>query len=138
MLDVTRQVAEDLQSDPDWQDLILDDPQILGVDDFGDSALIIRVWIKTEPMKQWDVSREFRRRFKQTLQNSDTEIPFPQRDVWLHPADEFRLSLQGSVDGLDPQGNQDRDCNGHYPPARTDTQPANVPDDGEAGGDYDS
>ena len=79
MLDVTRQVAEDLCGDADWSSLIREEPQILGVDDFGDSAVIIRVWIKTDPMKQWDVSREFRRRFKQTLQNSDTEIPFPQR-----------------------------------------------------------
>jgi hypothetical protein len=63
--------------------------------------MVIRVWIKTEPMKQWDVSREYRRRFKQALQNSDTAIPFPQRDVWLHPSDEFRLNLQGSLDGVD-------------------------------------
>lgn len=131
MLDVTRQVAEDLHRDPDWNSLIREEPQILGVDDFGDSAVIIRVWIKTDPMKQWDVSREFRRRFKQTLQDSDTEIPFPQRDVWLHPADEFRLSLQGSLDGLDQKANHQEDGNGHHPAAKTDAQPANVPDDGE-------
>jgi small-conductance mechanosensitive channel len=131
MLDVTRQVAEDLHSDSDWSSLIREEPQILGVDDFGDSAVIIRVWIKTDPMKQWDVSREFRRRFKQTLQNSDTEIPFPQRDVWLHPTDEFRLTLQGSVDGLEQNNNRHQDGNGHHPPAKTDAQPANVPRDGE-------
>ena len=98
MLKVTRQVAEDLYGDSEWSDLILEEPQILGVDDFGDSALIIRVWIKTEPMKQWDISREFRRRFKATLQDTDTEIPFPQRDVWLHPSDEFKVTLQGSLE----------------------------------------
>ncbi|NJL45582.1 MAG: mechanosensitive ion channel family protein [Leptolyngbyaceae cyanobacterium SM2_3_12] len=56
-------MGEDLQTDAQWQNLILDDPQISGVDDFGDSAIIIRVWIKTHPMQQWDISREYRRRF---------------------------------------------------------------------------
>jgi small-conductance mechanosensitive channel len=135
MLDITRQVSEDLRSDPDWSDLILEDPQILGVDDFGDSAVIIRVWIKTEPMKQWDVSREFRRRFKQTLQNSDTEIPFPQRDVWLHPSDEFLLTLQGSLNGVGQHDGHQQDGKGPHPAAKTDAQPANVPDDGEGDAD---
>jgi small conductance mechanosensitive channel len=138
MLDVVRQVAEDLHSDPDWNSLIREEPQILGVDDFGDSALIIRVWIKTDPMKQWDISREFRRRFKQTLQNSETEIPFPQRDVWLHTTDELRLTLQGELDGPESKKNTNQDGNGQHPPVRTDAQPANVPDDGDGAVDYDS
>jgi small conductance mechanosensitive channel len=140
MLKVTRQVAEDLHGDSEWNNLILEEPQILGVDDFGDSAVIIRVWIKTEPMKQWDISREFRRRFKETLQDSDTEIPFPQRDVWLHPSDEFKVTLQGSLeerrrtpdhDGHNGHGNG----NGHSEPAaKTDRQPRSVPDaDGDSG-----
>ncbi len=143
MLDVVRQVGEDLQSDPEWNDLIREEPKILGVDDFGDSALIIRVWIKTEPMKQWDISREYRRRFKQALQDSDTEIPFPQRDVWLHPMDEFRLKLEGSLDGTG-QGNQDgkngqnRDGHRHHASGQTEAQPANVPDEGDGDPDPDS
>ncbi|HSM83527.1 MAG TPA: mechanosensitive ion channel family protein [Nodosilinea sp.] len=78
---------------------LLEDPNILGVDDFGDSAIIIRVWIKTQPMKQWDVSREYRRRFKQAMRNAGTEIPFPRRDVWLHPSNEFQSILRGSGEG---------------------------------------
>ena len=131
MLEVTRQVGDDLQRDPDWSPLILDNPQILGVDDFGDSSLIIRVWIKTQPMKQWDVSREYRRRFKLAVQEAGTDIPFPQRDVWLHPSDEFRLTLQGALN--DGQSQTQPARNGHRQQAqpRTDAQPPNDP------GDYD-
>ncbi|MGF1457623.1 MAG: mechanosensitive ion channel family protein [Leptolyngbyaceae cyanobacterium] len=138
MLNVTRQVSEELQNDPEWGSLILEEPQILGVDDFGDSAVIIRIWIKTQPMKQWDVSREYRRRFKLAIQSSDTTIPFPQRNVWLHPSEELLQGLQGSSDR---QGAQDSDYqasgNGHQPQhTKTDTQPKNVPsDDQDAGED---
>lgn len=132
MLAITRQVGEELQSDSDWGDLILDDPQILGVDDFGDSAVIIRVWIKTQPMKQWDISREYRRRFKLALEDADTEIPFPQRDVWLHSAEDLKLTLQGSLRQFG-QGD-DHNGNGKHPEVKTDAQPRNVPDDdGEEG-----
>lgn len=142
MLDITRRVGDEMMDDADWRDLILDDPQILGVDDFGDSAVMIRVWIKTQPMKQWDVSREYRRRFKQMLQDSETEIPFPQRDVWLHPSGEFRVSVQngllGSTDDRNDAQN-DGSSNGHHDPSsaatesqteelKTDAQPRGVPD----------
>ncbi|MGG6242020.1 mechanosensitive ion channel family protein [Nodosilinea sp. AN01ver1] len=129
MLEVTRQVGGDLQHDPDWSPLILDDPQILGVDDFGDSSLIIRVWIKTQPMKQWDVSREYRRRFKLAVQEAGTDIPFPQRDVWLHPSDEFRLTLQGALNDGHSPNQAGQNGNGRQAQARTDAQPPNAPDD---------
>lgn len=137
MLTITRDVGEALRHAPEWSDLILENPQILGVDDFGDSAVIIRVWIKTQPMKQWDVSREYRRRFKQAVRDAGTEIPFPQRDVWLHPSEEFRSVLQGSVDVMTPSNSQHNDGNGRHPNSKTansktDAQPAGVPDEGEA------
>lgn len=128
MLTITRQVGEELRHDADWGGLILEDPQILGVDDFGDSAVIIRVWIKTQPLKQWDVSREYRRRFKQAVQDSGTTIPFPQRDVWLHPSEAFRQTLQGSLAGEDRENGHHANGNGQYPSAKTDPQPSNMPD----------
>ncbi|MGF1513436.1 MAG: mechanosensitive ion channel family protein [Elainellaceae cyanobacterium] len=96
LLDVVRGVGQQMRSDGEWQELILEEPSVLGVEDFGDSAIIIRVWIKTQPMKQWDVAREFRRRFKLAMQDLDhTSIPFPQREVHLYPGDELRESLDG-------------------------------------------
>ena len=130
MLQVIREVSEELKTDPDWANLILEEPQILGVDDFDDSAIIIRVWIKTQPMKQWDVSREFRRRFKLAIQSSDTAIPFPQREVWLHPSDKLLQGLQGDrspdADTAERNGKQT---------AVTHHQSRNVPADEEVDGE---
>jgi small conductance mechanosensitive channel len=128
MLSMVREVSAELQADSEWQSLILEDPQILGVDDFGDSAIIIRVWIKTQPMKQWDVSREFRRRFKLAIEASDTEIPFPQRDVWLHPSDKLLEGLQGrdrDSEASDAEQNGQRSAVTHH-------QSRNVPEDADA------
>ncbi len=136
MLTVVREVGEELKTDSDWQSLILEDPQILGVDDFDDSAIIIRVWIKTQPMKQWDVSREFRRRFKLAIEASDTEIPFPQRDVWLHPSDKLLRGLQGGDRHSVPDPAEQ---NGKRMAAVTHHQSRNVPEgeDAEDGDAYD-
>ncbi|MEM6519329.1 MAG: mechanosensitive ion channel family protein [Cyanobacteria bacterium P01_C01_bin.70] len=134
MLEVTREVGEKLKTDPDWQHLILEDPQILGVDDFDDSAIIIRVWIKTQPMKQWDVSREFRRRFKLAIEASGAEIPLPQRDVWLHPSDKLLRELQrGLRSDFSYEGTSQRAIeNGKSFSDITDNQSRNVPESSKA------
>ncbi|MEL6383507.1 MAG: mechanosensitive ion channel family protein [Cyanobacteria bacterium J06626_18] len=136
MLDLARQVGAGLQGDPDWSDLILEEPQILGVDAFNDSSVTIRIWIKTKPMKQWDVSREYRRRFMQALRDTDTEIPFPQRDVWLHPSDEFVLQLKGSLEQTTPPENGNGRQASSAPKAsansaKNDAQPRNAPESQE-------
>ncbi|MEO1593334.1 MAG: mechanosensitive ion channel family protein, partial [Cyanobacteria bacterium J06632_22] len=123
MIQLAGKVGDGLCHDPDWRGLILEAPEILGVDDFGDSAVMLRVWIKTQPMKQWEVSREFRRRFKQAMAAMDTSIPFPQRQVWLTVPNGLEVSLsdgrrsgasdnsgparQGDGDGADNDGVDD-------------------------------
>lgn len=138
MIDITRQVSQEMRQDTDWGELILEEPQILGVDDFGDSAIILRVWIKTLPMKQWDVSREFRRRFKLAIADTDTTIPFPQRDVWLYPSEELLSTLRHDSSEKEKPDSSNGNGNGRQPRsrARTDRQPRNVPDDAD-GNDVD-
>ncbi|MBF2065523.1 MAG: mechanosensitive ion channel family protein [Calothrix sp. C42_A2020_038] len=79
-------VAVEMNFDPAWQAQIIETPQVLGVDNFGERGLIIRVWIKTQPLKQWDVAREFRRRLKITFDEAGISIPIPQQAVWLNDA----------------------------------------------------
>ena len=80
---VIESVAYELEADTDWGRWIVEPPKVLGVDNFDDSCITIRLWIKTRPMKQWDVGREFRRRLKEAFDRNGITIPFPQRRIWF-------------------------------------------------------
>jgi small conductance mechanosensitive channel len=84
-------VGLEMDEDPQWREPILERPQVLGVDNFGDRGLMIRVWIKTQPLKQWDVAREFRRRLKIAFDRADIDIPIPQQTIWLNTAQSQQL-----------------------------------------------
>ncbi len=77
----------------DMPEDIIDEPERLGVDDFGDSAITLRLWIKTEPLKQWAVKRELNRRVHKRFEKEGIVIPFPQRTVWIkEPKEEALLA----------------------------------------------
>lgn len=83
-LEVVRDEVEQLYHDPGWRDrFTAEAPQVLGVDQLTDSAVVIRVLFNTRPKEQWDVAREFRRRIKNRLDAEGIEVPFPQTQVWL-------------------------------------------------------
>jgi moderate conductance mechanosensitive channel len=77
-------VANGMTHEPAWQSRILESPQVLGVENFGEHGLIIRVWIKTQPLKQWEVAREFRRRLKIAFDEVGISIPIPQQTILLN------------------------------------------------------
>jgi small conductance mechanosensitive channel len=79
---VIQHVAEELQVDPDYKNNILEPLEIFGVDQFGDSAVVIKARYKTKPIEQWAVGREFRRRLKKAFDEQNIEIPFPHRTVY--------------------------------------------------------
>ena len=89
-LDIVNQVAAGMLKDRDWRDKIWESPQILGVESFCDRGVMIRVWITTEPLKQWEVAREFRRRVKIALDGAGIPIPLLQQQIWFNK--------QGSAD----------------------------------------
>ena len=80
---VIEAVGKDLQNDPAFKDDILAPVEVVGLDKFADSAVIIKARIKTKPSKQWQVGREFNRRLKKKFDELGIEIPFPH--VTLHP-----------------------------------------------------
>ena len=53
------------------------------MDQFADSAVIIKARIKTRPIKQWAVGREFNRRMKKRFDELGIEIPFPHRTLYF-------------------------------------------------------
>jgi small conductance mechanosensitive channel len=82
VFEVIRLVDEDLRSDPEFGPLILEPIEIMGLDQFADSALIIKARTKTKPIKQWKVAREFNRRLKKAFDERDIEIPFPHLTLY--------------------------------------------------------
>lgn len=80
---VLREVGVEMQADPKFGSSFLEPVEIMGVDAFADSAVMIKLRIKTMPLKQWEVGREYRRRLKKTFDARGIEIPFPQRVVTM-------------------------------------------------------
>ena len=84
--EVMREVGEDLQQDPQIGGKILEPIEILGVDAFGESEVVIKARIKTHPIEQWAVGREYRRRLKKAFDRENIEIPFPHRTLYMGEA----------------------------------------------------
>jgi small conductance mechanosensitive channel len=87
---VVKKIDEELRQDPAFKDDILAPIEILGLDKFDSSAVVIKARTMTRPIQQWRVGREFNRRMKQRFDELGIEIPFPH--ITLYP-------------GKDKQGN---------------------------------
>ncbi len=81
VISVVNQVGQELAKDPQWKEFIIKPPQFLRIDDFADSAIIIKILGETKPIKQWDVAGELRKRLKIAFDKQGIEIPFPQRVI---------------------------------------------------------
>ncbi len=96
VMKVMARVDDDLRSDENFGSLILQPMEIFGVDSFGDSAVVIKGRIKTKPIQQWTVGREYRRRLKIAFDKEGIEIPFPHRTIyWGNEMDPSQLIGQG-------------------------------------------
>ncbi|WP_417542320.1 mechanosensitive ion channel family protein [Methylophaga thalassica] len=83
VIEVIREVADGLMADEDMKNLILEPPEIFGVDKLDNSAVIIKGRIKTLPIQQWTVGREFLRRIKLSFDEKNIEIPFPHSTIYF-------------------------------------------------------
>lgn len=83
VVEILKGVGEDLRSDPVYSGSILDALEVVGVDRFSDNAVILKARIKTLPIKQWAVGREFNRRMKIAFDKNGIEIPYPQRVLMM-------------------------------------------------------
>lgn len=93
--DIMRQVAEEMRQDSEWGYRILEPIEIFGVDDFADSAVVIKARLKTHPIQQWNVGREYRRRLKKAFDAEGIEIPFPHRSIYVGEATKpFQVMLK--------------------------------------------
>ena len=76
---ILREVGAEMQADPTYGPFILAPLEIQGVDAFADWWMVIKMRIKTVPLKQWDVGRELRKRIKKALDAHGIEMPSPAR-----------------------------------------------------------
>ena len=78
---VMTEVHAELMKDKVYGPKLISPIEVLGVDDFADSSVIIKARLKTEPVQQWSVGREYRRRLKKEFDRRGIELPFPQRTL---------------------------------------------------------
>jgi len=67
---------------------VLSEPQVLGIESFGDNSVKIRSTLKTAPSKHWDAGRLIRRRIKSEFERLGIAIPFQQNAAWKIPVQE--------------------------------------------------
>jgi len=86
VIDVMRHVGSEMHSDETVGSFMLEEPEIFGVDKFDSSAVIIKGRIRTQPIRQWQVGREYLRRIKLAFDDAGIEIPFPHQTLYFGEA----------------------------------------------------
>lgn len=102
VMTVLKEIGDGMAADPEYSKLIIEPLEVLGVQDFGDSAVVIRVRFTTQPIQQWPIGREFRRRVKKTFDAKGIEIPFPHTTIYLGEG----APMNGTL-SVDLRGNRD-------------------------------
>jgi small-conductance mechanosensitive channel len=88
VMEVLLEIARGVRDDESFGPFVIGDPEMLGVDAFDDSAVVIKFLVKTRPLKQWLIKRELLRRIKIRFDRLQIEIPFPHRTVFLQTGEE--------------------------------------------------
>ena len=102
VINVLKEVSEELRNDPAFKEVILEPMTVLGLDSFGESSVNIRLYFKTLPIKQWEVAREFRKRVKEAFDEKGIEIPFPHRTIYMGEGKNTgKLQVETSVNQQD-------------------------------------
>jgi small conductance mechanosensitive channel len=77
VIDVVTDEAMRFYEDPEWEETFLAPPETLGVQDFADSAVLVRLTLRVRPSDRWIARREFLRRIKRRFDLEGISIPYP-------------------------------------------------------------
>jgi small conductance mechanosensitive channel len=77
--EVMRRTAEEMIAEPKFQAAMLEPIEIFGVDGFTETAVTIKARLKTQPLQQFAIGREYRRRLKKAFDAAGIEMPLAQR-----------------------------------------------------------
>ncbi|ASB48906.1 mechanosensitive ion channel family protein [Alkalitalea saponilacus] len=92
---VMKEVGDELYNDDAFKIHIIEPMEVSGLNEFGDSALVIRARIKTKPGQQWGIGREYRKRLKKAFDLNNIEIPFPHTTIyWGEEIKPLNLNVQ--------------------------------------------
>jgi small conductance mechanosensitive channel len=86
VIEVMKNVGSEMKQDENIGSFMLEEPEVFGVDKFDDSAVVIKGRIKTKPIRQWEVGREYLRRIKLAFDDAGIEIPFPHQTLYFGEA----------------------------------------------------
>ncbi|MBF0275685.1 MAG: mechanosensitive ion channel family protein [Nitrospinae bacterium] len=86
VIEIMQEVGKEMVQDEKFSKIMLEEPEVFGVDKFADSAVIIKGRIRTKPIRQWEVGREYLRRIKHAFDTNNIEIPFPHRSIYFGEA----------------------------------------------------
>ena len=96
--------AVKMSQDPEWQWRIIEDPQLMGIEDFSDRGIMVKVWIKTRPLEKFNVAREYRLRLKLAFDEAGIIIPVPQQNISLNSNSSLLKIDQANIDSINDQG----------------------------------
>jgi small conductance mechanosensitive channel len=99
VIEIMRRVGDGMQAEPKYGGAMLEPIEVLGVDAFADSAVMIKARLKTLPLQQWTIGREYRRRLKKALDAERIEIPFPHQTIYMgETSAPFRVAMEQKND----------------------------------------
>jgi small conductance mechanosensitive channel len=84
-LEVLQQTAQKMAQDPIWRPGIINPIENLGVNGVTHAGLTLLLWIRTQPLKQYGVAREFRRRLRLAFEAEGIAIGIPQQELTQLP-----------------------------------------------------
>lgn len=82
---VLKEIGDQLMREEPYHSAILAPLEVMGVDQLGKDAVVIKARFKTLPSKQWLVGREMNRRIKKQFQEAEIQMPFPTQSVQPPP-----------------------------------------------------
>lgn len=82
VIEIINETGLQLASEPEWKDMIIKPPQFLRVNDFGDTAIILKILGETMPLRQWEVTGELRKRIKHAFDQNGIEMPYLHRGIF--------------------------------------------------------
>jgi moderate conductance mechanosensitive channel len=83
---VLRDIVKEMREEARWASEIRDDLEVMGLEKFADSSILIKARIRCGPFGRWSVRREFNRRMKLRFDEHGIEIPYPHQQLVMAPS----------------------------------------------------